>query len=69
MEDQRVKVCKIAEMTAISKIIVHENAALLQHHCHFQDNGESFMESIVIGEETWVCEEYRLLGCDTVWLL
>jgi histone-lysine N-methyltransferase SETMAR len=37
----------------------HKNkriAALLENLCRYQDEGESFVESIVTGDETWVYE-------------
>jgi hypothetical protein len=31
-------------------------AASLENLCHYQDEGELFLESIITGDETWVYE-------------
>jgi hypothetical protein len=45
----------------VSKMLTEEHkskimAASLENLCRYQDEGESFVESIVTGDETWVCE-------------
>jgi hypothetical protein len=47
----------IAESTVheiISDLNFHKVSASLENLCHYQDEGESFMESIVKGDETWI---------------
>jgi histone-lysine N-methyltransferase SETMAR len=45
----------------VPKMITKEHksrrrAALLEHLCRYQDEGESFLESIIKGDEMWVYE-------------
>jgi hypothetical protein len=50
--------CKVSTRW-VPKIFTEEQkskrmTALLENLCHYQDEGESFMENIVTGDETWV---------------
>jgi hypothetical protein len=62
-EGQRVNVCETAEVTGIAKCTVHKIISDLNFHkvvasleslCCYQDEGESFIESIITGNVTCV---------------
>jgi hypothetical protein len=61
MKSSQIKTSVKLSASWVPKMLTEEYkskrmAASLENLCHYQDEGESFVERIVTGDETWVYE-------------